>query len=303
MDPCDKYNKGFRHAANRKRNATVYGKGKSPICVICKKMFSRNDALARHVKTQHKHKIQIQSVPSRASKQSMSGIKTTDEETMFSLDSYSESTSEEEDEERRNKVKQQANVVRQKYLSLLLDRQQTDDAMTRTQKPVSNSLHRIEKHTRPKEIRRKPIKREAGITRRPTTSPLRQVSTSGFPCYPPTTHAAPPVGSLSTYTSVSHVPDMCSLSDGQEAASIAEEEKTNYNSLSLEPILQFTPRHAMSRDSSDQSIDSDYYRDPNELVDRLRLLIEAELTGHNLVCHRHEKETILQELRKMSIID
>ena len=53
---------------------------------------------------------------------------------------------------------------------------------------------------------------------------------------------------------------------------------------------------------TDQAKDYVYYSDPNELVDRLRLLVAAEQAGNNLDHHRNEMETILQELREIGII-
>ena len=53
---------------------------------------------------------------------------------------------------------------------------------------------------------------------------------------------------------------------------------------------------------TDQAKDYVYYSNPNELVDRLRLLVAAEQAGNNLDHHRNEMETILQELREIGII-
>ena len=53
---------------------------------------------------------------------------------------------------------------------------------------------------------------------------------------------------------------------------------------------------------TDQTKDYVYYSDPNELVDRLRLLVAAEQAGNELTHHHNEIESILQELREMGII-
>lgn len=53
---------------------------------------------------------------------------------------------------------------------------------------------------------------------------------------------------------------------------------------------------------TDQVKDYVYYSEPNELVDRLRLLVSAEQAGNKLTHHHNEIETILQELREFGII-
>lgn len=53
---------------------------------------------------------------------------------------------------------------------------------------------------------------------------------------------------------------------------------------------------------TEQTKDFVYYEDPNELVDRLRLLVAAEQAGNNLIHHHNEIESILQELRDHGII-
>lgn len=53
---------------------------------------------------------------------------------------------------------------------------------------------------------------------------------------------------------------------------------------------------------TDQGKDYVHYSDPNELVDRLRLLVAAEQAGNDIAQHHNEIETILQELRECGII-
>ena len=53
---------------------------------------------------------------------------------------------------------------------------------------------------------------------------------------------------------------------------------------------------------TDQTKDYVYYSSPNDLVDRLRLLVAAEQAGNKLAHHHNEIESILQELREIGII-
>ena len=53
---------------------------------------------------------------------------------------------------------------------------------------------------------------------------------------------------------------------------------------------------------TDQTKDYVYYSSPNDLVDRLRLLVAAEQAGNKLAHHHNEIESILQELRDIGII-
>ena len=51
----------------------------------------------------------------------------------------------------------------------------------------------------------------------------------------------------------------------------------------------------------DKNINHVYWNDPNELVDRLRLLIASQQAGHNN--HNNEIMSIIEELKEADIIE
>jgi hypothetical protein len=57
----------------------------------------------------------------------------------------------------------------------------------------------------------------------------------------------------------------------------------------------------MFKEVSDKPIDYVYWNDPNELVNRLRLLVASQSAGHT--GHSNEIVSVIEELREANIIE